>query len=72
MGMHVSFIVGGAVLLETVFSIPGMGQLMRDSVFSRDYQVVQGGILIISMVIVFINIIVDVSYGWLDPRIRYS
>jgi peptide/nickel transport system permease protein len=72
MGMHVSFFVGGAVLLETVFNIPGMGQLMRDSVFSRDYQVVQGGILIISMIIVFINIIVDVSYGWLDPRIRYS
>ena len=72
MGMHVSLMVGGTVLLETVFSIPGMGQLMRDSVFSRDYQVVQGGILIISMVIVVINIIVDVSYGWFDPRIRYS
>jgi peptide/nickel transport system permease protein len=72
LGMHVSLVFGGAVLIETIFNIPGMGRLMRDAVFSHDYQVVQGGILIIACVIVLTNIIVDISYGWLDPRIRYG
>ena len=71
-GMHVSLVFGGAVLIETIFNIPGMGRLMRDAVFTHDYQVVQGGILIIALVIVLTNIAVDISYGWLDPRIRYS
>jgi peptide/nickel transport system permease protein len=72
MGMHVSMIFGGAVIIETVFNIPGMGRLMRDAVFSYDYQVVQSGVLIIATVIVLTNILVDISYGWFDPRIRYS
>jgi peptide/nickel transport system permease protein len=71
-GMHVSLVFGGAVLIETIFNIPGMGRLMRDAVFTHDYQVVQGGVLIIALVIVLTNIAVDISYGWLDPRIRYS
>lgn len=72
MGMHVGLIFGGAVIVETVFNVPGMGRLMRDAVFGYDYQVVQGGVLIISAVIVLANILVDISYGWFDPRIRYS
>jgi peptide/nickel transport system permease protein len=72
MGMHVSMIFGGAVVIETVFNIPGMGRLMRDAVFSYDYQVVQSGVLIIATIIVLANILVDISYGWFDPRIRYS
>jgi peptide/nickel transport system permease protein len=72
MGMHVGLIFGGAVIVETVFNIPGMGRLMRDAVFGYDYQVVQGGVLIISAIIILANIIVDISYGWFDPRIRYS
>jgi peptide/nickel transport system permease protein len=72
MGMHVSMIFGGSVIIETVFSIPGMGRLMRDAVFNYDYQVVQSGVLIIATVIVLTNILVDISYGWFDPRIRYS
>jgi peptide/nickel transport system permease protein len=71
LGMQVSNILGGAVLIETVFNIPGMGRLMVDSVFSQDYQVVQACILIIGSVVVIVNLIVDISYGWLDPRIRY-
>jgi ABC-type dipeptide/oligopeptide/nickel transport system permease component len=70
--MHVSMIFGGAVIIETVFNIPGMGRLMRDAVFNYDYQVVQSGVLIIAAVIVLTNILVDISYGWFDPRIRYS
>jgi peptide/nickel transport system permease protein len=72
MGMHVSMIFGGAVIIETVFNIPGMGRLMRDAVFSYDYQAVQSGVLIIASIIVLTNILVDISYGWFDPRIRYS
>ena len=72
MGMHVNFLFGGAVIMETVFNIPGMGRLMRDSVFGQDYQVVQGGVLIIALIVVLTNIVVDISYGWFDPRIRYG
>jgi peptide/nickel transport system permease protein len=72
MGLHVSLIFGGTVVIETVFNIPGMGRLMRDALFGYDYQVVQSGVLIIATIIVIVNIIVDISYGWFDPRIRYS
>lgn len=72
LGVQVSLIFGGAVLIETVFNIPGMGRLMTQSVFQHDYQVVQAGVLIIAMVVVLSNLIVDISYGWFDPRIRYG
>jgi peptide/nickel transport system permease protein len=72
LGMQVGMIFGGAVLIETVFNIPGMGKLMTSSVFSHDYQIVQAGVLIIAAVTVLSNIIVDISYGWFDPRIRYN
>jgi peptide/nickel transport system permease protein len=71
-GMQVGFIFGGSVIIETVFSIPGVGRLMRDAVFMQDYQVVQSGVLIISFIVVLANLIVDISYGWIDPRIRYE
>ncbi len=72
LGLHVGFIFGGSVVIETVFSIPGMGRLMRDAVFSYDYQVVQSGTLIIAAIIVLANLLADISYGWFDPKIRYS
>jgi len=72
MGIQLSYIIGGSVIIENVFNIPGMGRLMVASVFSQDYQVVQAGILIVGVVVVFMNFLVDISYGWLDPRIRYS
>jgi peptide/nickel transport system permease protein len=72
LGMQVGYIFGGSVLIETVFNIPGMGRMMRDGVFSQDFQIVQSGVLIISAVVVLTNIAVDISYGWLDPRIRYE
>ena len=71
-GMHVRMIFGGSVLVETVFNIPGMGRLLVSSVFSQEYVVVQSGILIIAIVVTIANIVVDLSYGWLDPRIRYG
>jgi peptide/nickel transport system permease protein len=72
LGMQVGMIFGGSVLIETVFNIPGIGRLMRDAVFSQDYQIVQSTVLIISTVVVLANLMVDISYGWVDPRIRYT
>lgn len=72
LGMHFGHIIGGSVLIETVFQIPGLGGLMRDAVFSHDYQIVQSGVLIISSIVILCNLIVDISYGWLDPRIKYD
>jgi peptide/nickel transport system permease protein len=72
LGLQVGFIFGGSVLIETIFNIPGMGRMMRDAVFTQDYQIVQSCVLIISAIVVFTNLIVDMSYGWFDPRIRYE
>jgi peptide/nickel transport system permease protein len=72
LGLQVSLVFGGSVLVETVFNIPGMGRLMADAVFSHDYQIVQAGVLIIALVVVLANLAVDISYGWFDPRIRYG
>jgi peptide/nickel transport system permease protein len=69
-GMNVRNIFGGSVLIEKVFNIPGMGRLAVDALFSQDYAIVQGVILVTSAVVVFSNLIVDLSYGWIDPRIR--
>jgi peptide/nickel transport system permease protein len=72
LGMQVGMIFGGTVLIETVFNIPGMGKLLTSSAFSHDYQIVQAGVLIIATITVLSNLIVDISYGWFDPRIRYN
>lgn len=72
LGTQVSVIIGGAVLIEMVFNIPGMGRMMTEAVFDRDYQVTQAGILVIGTAVVLVNLFVDISYGWLDPRIRYG
>jgi peptide/nickel transport system permease protein len=71
-GFGLSLIIGGSVLEETVFNIPGMGRLSVSAVFSQDYAIIQAVILITAIVIVLVNLIVDISYGWLDPRIRYG
>jgi peptide/nickel transport system permease protein len=71
-GMGLTSIIGGSVLIETVFNISGMGRLAVDSLFSHDYLYVQGISLIMTTAIVMANLLVDISYGWLDPRIRYN
>jgi|WetSurMetagenome_2_1015567.scaffolds.fasta_scaffold23652_4 peptide/nickel transport system permease protein len=72
LGIQVSMIFGGSVLVETVFAIPGIGRLLATSIFGHDYVVVQGVTLVIAIVVLLSNLIVDISYGWLDPRIRYQ
>jgi ABC-type dipeptide/oligopeptide/nickel transport system permease component len=72
MGVSVSIIFGGSVLVERVFAIPGVGSLLVSSIFGQDYVVVQAITLIIAVIILLVNLIVDISYAWLDPRIRYG
>lgn len=72
LGLHLGFILGGSVIVETVFSVPGIGQLMVDSIFSQDYAVVQSCTLIFAVIVIFANLIVDMSYGWLDPKVQYE
>jgi peptide/nickel transport system permease protein len=71
-GLQFGGLLGGAVLTETVFGLPGVGSFLVDSIFARDYPVVQGFTLIIALIFVFVNLIVDISYAYLDPRIRLS
>ena len=71
-GIGLSHILGGSVLVETVFNIPGMGRLSVEAVLSQDYAIVQAIILLTGFMVVAANLIVDISYGWLDPRIRYN
>ena len=72
LGMQVRVAFGGSVIIETVFNVPGFGRLMVEAVFTQDYQIVQGGVMIIASIILFANLLIDISYAWLDPRIRYS
>jgi peptide/nickel transport system permease protein len=71
-GMGVTVIIGGAVIIETVFNIPGMGRLAVSSVLNQDYPFIQAIILVISVIVLLVNLLVDLTYGWLDPRIRYE
>jgi peptide/nickel transport system permease protein len=71
-GLQLGLLLSGAVLTETIFSLPGLGRLMVDSILSRDYPVVQAGALFIAFVFVLVNLVVDLTYGLLDPRIRRS
>jgi peptide/nickel transport system permease protein len=71
-GLQVGLLLSGAVLTETVFSIPGIGSWLQQSITNRDYPVIQGGILFVAVIVVFVNLIVDLSYGLLNPRIRLA
>jgi peptide/nickel transport system permease protein len=71
-GMALGMILGGNVLIETVFNIPGIGRLSVDATFSQDYAVIQAMVLIMASMTILSNLLVDISYGFLDPRIRYS
>ena len=70
-GLQVGSLLGGAVLTETIFSWPGVGKWLIDAIGRRDYPVVQGGILITATLVIAVNLIVDVLYGWVNPRIRH-
>ena len=71
-GTMLRMVIGGSVVIETIFAIPGMGKMMVDGMLSQDYPVVQAVTLIMTCVVVLSSLIVDLLYGWLDPRIQYS
>jgi peptide/nickel transport system permease protein len=71
-GLQTGLLLSGAVLTETVFAYPGMGFWLRDAIFTRDYPVLQGGIMFLALVFVLVNLLVDISYAVINPRIRYS
>jgi peptide/nickel transport system permease protein len=72
LGLQVRILVGGSVLVETVFNIPGMGRLLVAGALNKDFLIVQGGVLLIGALVCLVNLLVDISYGWLDPRFRYE
>ena len=71
-GLSVGTLLAGAILTETIFSWPGIGKWMVDSIFRRDYPVVQGGLLLIAVMVMIVNLTVDVLYGLINPKIRKS
>jgi len=71
-GNQLGFLIGGTVITETIFSLPGVGRLTLDAISKRDYPQIQANILFIAIVFVLLNLVVDLSYSWFDPRIRYS
>jgi peptide/nickel transport system permease protein len=72
LGISLAFLIGGAVITETIFNIPGIGSLLVKAAFDKDYLVIQGGVLFIGIAVCLINLLVDIAYGWIDPRIRYN
>lgn len=72
MGMSFVMMVSGQVVIENVYSIPGLGRLIVAAIFAQDYAIVQGCVLVIAVMVVLANLLVDISYAWFDPRIRYD
>jgi peptide/nickel transport system permease protein len=71
-GLQFGYLVGGTVVVETVFAVPGMGQLLIQSITGRDYPVVQAITVISALLVILVNLIVDLSYSFLDPRVSYE
>jgi len=71
-GVNVSSLVGGAVVTETIFSLPGIGRLFVDSLFGRDMPLIMGIVLLTTVAVVVVNLMVDIVYTWIDPKIRYE
>jgi peptide/nickel transport system permease protein len=72
LGVEIGVLLGGAVLIETVFNIPGVGRLSYTSIVNSDFAVIEGTVLLAAMFIIVANIVVDIAYAYLDPRVRYS
>jgi peptide/nickel transport system permease protein len=71
-GLQFGFLVGGALVIETVFAVPGIGQLLFTSITSRDYPVVQAITIVSAVLVIIVNLFVDLSYSFLDPRVTYE
>jgi peptide/nickel transport system permease protein len=71
-GGQIAFLLGGSVVIESVFGLPGLGSLTLQSIYQRDYPQIQGNVLLIALFVIVVNLITDISYAWFDPRIRYN
>ena len=71
-GMEFSFFIGGLVVTEQVFNLNGLGRLLVESVLYADYNMIQALVMLVAVVFVGVNLIIDLSYAWLDPRVRYA
>ncbi len=71
-GLQTGHLMGGAVITETIFSIPGIGSLAASSIFTRDFPTLQAVVLLMALAVVMANLVTDLAYAWLDPRIRYA
>jgi peptide/nickel transport system permease protein len=71
-GLDVAYLLSGTVIIETVFARPGLGKLVIDGVYARDYPVVQGGIVVFAVLVMLVNLLVDLTYAAIDPRVRYA
>lgn len=69
--LTVNRIIGATVVVESIFAIPGLGRLNLESVLNRDFPTLQGAVLVMALIVIVINLLADVAYGWVDPRIRY-
>jgi peptide/nickel transport system permease protein len=72
LAINIGFLVGATVIIEQIFAIPGIGQLMINSIFQRDFPVVQGVTLVFAIMVVLVNLLADMSYAALDPRVRFD
>ena len=71
-GWAFGVIVGGQVIIERIYGLPGMGQILVDSIFNRDYPVIQTEVFLVAFIVLFLNLLVDITYAWVDPRIRFG
>jgi peptide/nickel transport system permease protein len=71
-GLQLPFVIGGAVVVESIFGLPGLGKIMVESINARDYTIISGINIILATVVLIANLLVDISYAWLDPRIHYD
>src|SRR6266536_1984029 len=72
LGINIGFLIGGTVIVESVFAIPGIGQLMINAIFQRDFPVVQGVTLVFAVLVILVNLLADVAYAFLDPRVSFD
>jgi peptide/nickel transport system permease protein len=72
LGVQMAFLIGGTTIVETIFSIPGLGQLIVRAIFDRDYPIIQGATLAFGVLVLMINLLTDISYVFLDPRVSYE
>ncbi|MFC1984449.1 ABC transporter permease, partial [Chloroflexota bacterium] len=71
-GIQIAYLIGGEIIVEQIFVLPGLGRLIVEATFDRDYTLISGVMITLAIFVLFINVVIDITYSWLDPRIRYK